>query len=199
MTDDGKLVRENWEVEELACVEQLQGGESLLAWTCPPLEPSHGPGRQQNVSLSNGNCSGSNSSMDQQLQVAAKGDGSHHQLLIFYSTCILVGSLFTFTILVIVSSILVQVSIGGLIVTFLVYSILPMFHTLHGHVVRMNLTSMILFNISLLVIFQATNHLPMVVCTILGFFTYFCSLAMFSWMTGTLATIITVSQSLQSS
>ena len=96
MTDDGKLVRENWEVEELACVQQPQGGESLLAWTCRPLEPSHGPGRQQNVSLSNGICFGSNLGMDQQLEVTAEGDGSHHQLLIFYSTCILVGSLFIF-------------------------------------------------------------------------------------------------------
>ena len=155
MTDDGKLVREIWDEdanqlllieEELACVEQTQGSESLLAWTCPP---------------------------------------PHQQLLVFYSICILVGSLCTFIGLVMVSSIMiVQVSIGSLIVTFLVYSILPMFHTLHGHVVRMNLISIILFNIALLVVFHATNHLPEVVCTTLGFFTYFCSLAMFSWMTG---------------
>ena len=63
-----------------------------------------------------------------------------------------------------------------------------MFRTLHGHVVRMNLISMILFKISLLVIFHATNYLSNVVCTILGFFTYFCSIAMFSWITGRLAT-----------
>ena len=59
-----------------------------------------------------------------------------------------------------------------------------MFRTLHGHVVCMNLISMILFKISLLVIFHATNYLSNVVCTILGFFTYFCSIAMFSWITG---------------
>ena len=63
-----------------------------------------------------------------------------------------------------------------------------MFCTLHGHVVRMNLISMILFKISLLVIFHATSYLPDVVCTIMGFFAYFCSIAMFSWITGGLAT-----------
>ena len=127
--------------------------------------------------------------MDLHCEMVAEGNASHHQaddqLLVVDSICILVGSLSTFIGLVMVSSIkIVQVSIGSLIVTFLVYSILPMFHTLHGHVVRMNLISIILFNIALLVIFHATNHLPEVVCTTLGFFTYFCSLAMFSWMTG---------------
>jgi len=97
-------------------------------------------------------------------EVDAQRNASHHQLLIVDTICILV-------------------SLGGLLVTFLVYSILPMFHTLHGHVVRMNLISMILFKISLLVIFHATSYLPDVVCTILGFFTYFCSIAMFSWIT----------------
>ena len=75
-------------------------------------------------------------------------------------------------------------SLGALIITFLVYAILPMFHNLHGHIVRMNIISMVFFNVSLLVVFHATQHVSEVVCMVVGLFTYFSSIAMFSWMTG---------------
>ena len=33
VTDDGKLVKENWEKEELACVQHVD--HRVVAWTCP--------------------------------------------------------------------------------------------------------------------------------------------------------------------
>ena len=99
MTDDGKLVRENWEEEELACVQQLQGSDAPLAWTCPPNTSCHGSAYHNQYFASYQNYEigyRDNSSMDLEYEGDAQRNASHHQLLIVDTLCILVGSLTTF-------------------------------------------------------------------------------------------------------
>lgn len=163
VTDDGKLVRENWEKEELACVQHVD--HRVVAWTCP--SPS------ARVSC-------------QEVEQQQQADSTKHQKIGHMNDSgahLQCEDRILPHYLLLVDSICIWISLGALIITFLVYAILPMFHNLHGHIVRMNIISMVFFNVSLLVVFHATHHVSEGICMMVGFFTYFSSIAMFSWMT----------------
>ena len=101
VTDDGNLVRDNWKEEELACVQQQQGSDIPLAWTCPPNTYRQGSAHHNQSSTFHQKDEigyRGNSSMDLGCEVDAQRNASHHQLLIVDSICISVRSLPTFFI-----------------------------------------------------------------------------------------------------
>ena len=72
------------------------------------------------------------------------------------------------------------VSLLSLLVIFIVYWCVPDFNTLHGSIVLNNVVSITFVTIFLITVFNANLHgLP---CTIIGYFGYFSSISMFSWM-----------------
>ena len=73
------------------------------------------------------------------------------------------------------------VSLVSLLLIFLVYWYVPDFNTLHGSIVISNVVSITFVTLFLITVFNADLHgLP---CTIIGYFGYFSSISMFSWMT----------------
>ena len=73
------------------------------------------------------------------------------------------------------------VSLICLILTFLVYWIIPGFNNLHGKIVLSNIISITIFTVFLLIVYNA--NLSPLFCTVIGFCGYFASISMFSWMT----------------
>ena len=74
-------------------------------------------------------------------------------------------------------------SLFFLVLTFLVYCILPDFKNLHGKIVLMNIASIVCVMAFLLGMFNSKNNINMTFCTFIGYFGYFSHIAMFSWMT----------------
>ena len=74
------------------------------------------------------------------------------------------------------------VSLISLFIIFIVYWIIPEFNSLHGRIVLSNVISITFLTIFLLTVFNA-NLKNYYVCKITGYFGYFSSISMFSWMT----------------
>ena len=74
-------------------------------------------------------------------------------------------------------------SLFFLVLTFLVYCILPDFKNLHGKIVLMNIASIVCVMAFLLGMFNSKNNISLSLCTFIGYFGYFSHIAMFSWMT----------------
>ena len=74
-------------------------------------------------------------------------------------------------------------SLFFLVLTFLVYCILPDFKNLHGKIVLMNIASIVCVMAFLLGMFNSKNNIGLTLCTFIGYFGYFSHIAMFSWMT----------------
>jgi hypothetical protein len=86
---------------------------------------------------------------------------------------------------IIINTTCAVVSLVCLLVTLIVYSVIPLKNQLHGRIVRINVVTMMLFMIYLITVFHFTHALHPTLCTAFGFFGYFCSIAMLAWMTGT--------------
>ena len=73
--------------------------------------------------------------------------------------------------------------------TFLVYWLIPSFNNLHGKIVVMNIICIALETLFIIVIFNIGKITTIklgkfdLVCTLLGYFSYFSTISMFSWMT----------------
>ena len=74
-------------------------------------------------------------------------------------------------------------SLFFLVLTFLVYCILPDFKNLHGKIVIMNISSIVCVMTFLLGMFNTKTNISLTLCTVIGYFGYFSHIAMFSWMT----------------
>ena len=74
-------------------------------------------------------------------------------------------------------------SLFFLLLTFLVYCLLPDFKNLHGKIVLMNIASIVCVMIFLLGMFNSKTSINLALCTVIGYFGYFSHMAMFSWMT----------------
>lgn len=87
------------------------------------------------------------------------------------------------------TSLLIFMSICGVIsliclaFTFLVYWIIPGFNNLHGKIVQSNIISIAILTVYLLIVFNAKLFNDTFFCIVIGFFGYFASISMFSWMT----------------
>ena len=73
-------------------------------------------------------------------------------------------------------------SIIGLLVTFVIYMLLPDFKNLHGRIVLNNTISVTFLTIYLLIIWN-TQNLSYSLCKFLGYSGYFSGLSMLTWMT----------------
>ena len=74
------------------------------------------------------------------------------------------------------------VSLVSLCIVFLVYWFIPNFQNIHGMIVRNNAISIALLTSFLLIVFNAKLY-NNVFCRIIGYFGYYSSISMFSWMT----------------
>ena len=74
-------------------------------------------------------------------------------------------------------------SLFFLVLTFLIYCLLPDFKNLHGKIVLMNIASIVCVMAYLLGMFNSENNINLTLCTFIGYFGYFSNIAMFSWMT----------------
>ena len=72
-------------------------------------------------------------------------------------------------------------SLVGLLLTFLVYIILPDFKNLHGKIVLSNVISIALTTIYFIIVFNTDTSSWL--CAPIGYMGYFSSLSMFFWMT----------------
>ena len=70
-----------------------------------------------------------------------------------------------------------------LVITFLVYIMVPEFDSLHGKIVLSNVSSIFFLTFYLLLVYNFTDNLPQIVCLIVGYSGYFFTMSMFSWMT----------------
>ena len=70
-----------------------------------------------------------------------------------------------------------------LIITFLVYFLVPELNNLHGKIVLSNVFSIFFFTAFLLLVFNFTHLLSHLCCQIVGYSLYFFSMSMFFWMT----------------
>jgi len=71
-----------------------------------------------------------------------------------------------------------------LIITFLVYMIIPDLNNIHGKIVLSNVVAMFLVTLYLITVYQTTSdHTQTIFCVTLGYLGYYTSLAMFVWMT----------------
>ena len=70
-----------------------------------------------------------------------------------------------------------------LVITFLVYIFVPELNNLHGKIVLSNVVSIFFLTAYLLLVCNLSDHLPHLVCQIVGYVGYFFSMSMFSWMT----------------
>ena len=73
-------------------------------------------------------------------------------------------------------------SIIGLLVTFVIYMLLPDFKNLHGRIVLNNTISVTFLTIYLLIVYN-TQNISYSLCKFLGYSGYFSALSMFTWMT----------------
>jgi hypothetical protein len=87
---------------------------------------------------------------------------------------------------IIINTTCAAVSLVCLLITLIVYSVIPQKNQLHGRLVQMNVVTMMLFMVYIITVYHFTHALHPALCTTFGFFGYFCSIAMFSWMTGTI-------------
>ena len=76
-----------------------------------------------------------------------------------------------------------SISLVFLVATFAVYWFIPEFDNLHGRIVRMNITSIVFVMVFIIGAFNTRSNLNLEVCTVLGYFGYFSTVSMFSWMT----------------
>ena len=76
-----------------------------------------------------------------------------------------------------------SLSLISLVITFLVYWFVPGFNNLHGRIVLSNIVSIFFVTIFFLMTLQYKTNFYAIICTIVGFFGYFSSLSMFTWMT----------------
>ena len=83
----------------------------------------------------------------------------------------------------VINSVLGLVSILLLLLTLLVYALLPELHNLHGYLVTSNILANILQTAFLLLVFNLSHWLGDLACKILGYLGYFLTMAMFAWMT----------------
>ena len=74
------------------------------------------------------------------------------------------------------------ISLISLIIVFIVYSVIPEFHSLHGKIVLSNVVSAALVSSFLLIVFNVKQYV-LYLCECIGYFGYFSSMSMFSWMT----------------
>ena len=107
------------------------------------------------------------------------------QLLLLSELCLLPGQLNpgldgAFRV---INSVLGLVSILLLVLTLLVYALLPELHNLHGYLVTSNILANILQTAFLLLVFNLSHWLGDLACKILGYLGYFLTMAMFAWMT----------------
>ena len=75
------------------------------------------------------------------------------------------------------------VSCVFLIITFLVYIKLPEFKNLHGKIVLSNIVSILVVTLYLSLVYHLPSQLDDIACKVLGYFGYFFTISMFSWMT----------------
>ena len=76
-----------------------------------------------------------------------------------------------------------SISCVFLVITFLVYVLVPELSTLHGKIVLSNVFSMLLLTIFILLAYFITHLLPYKICQIVGYGGYFLTMSMFWWMT----------------
>ena len=74
------------------------------------------------------------------------------------------------------------ISLISLFIVFIVYSVIPDFHSLHGKIVLSNVVSAGLVSSFLLIVFNVKEYV-LYLCECIGYFGYFSSMSMFSWMT----------------
>ena len=74
------------------------------------------------------------------------------------------------------------ISLISLFIVFIVYSVIPDFNSLHGKIVLSNVVSAGLVSSFLLIVFNVEQYGPYL-CDCVGYFGYFSSMSMFSWMT----------------
>ena len=86
-------------------------------------------------------------------------------------------------VFLLVNTVLGIVSIVFLLLTLLVYILLPELHNLHGYLVTSNVLVNILQTGFLLTVFNFSHLLDSVSCRTVGYLGYFLTMAMFSWMT----------------
>ena len=75
------------------------------------------------------------------------------------------------------------VSLLSLFIVFMVYWYIPDFKTLHGRIVINNVISVTFVTIFLITVYNGSDILSELLCTIIGYFGYFSSISMFCWMT----------------
>ena len=75
------------------------------------------------------------------------------------------------------------VSAVFLTITAIVYSFLPKLNNLHGKIILSNVLSITGFTVYILFIYNADYIFSDAICTFLGYFGYFFTMSMFSWMT----------------
>ena len=73
-------------------------------------------------------------------------------------------------------------SLIGLLVTFVIYLLLPDFKNLHGRIVLNNIIPVTILTLYLLIVFNIQN-ISYSLCTFLGYSGYFSGLSMLTWMT----------------
>ena len=73
-------------------------------------------------------------------------------------------------------------SLLGLLVTFVIYLLLPDFKNLHGRIVLNNIISVTFLTVYLLIVYNIQN-IRYSLCTFLGYSGYFSALSMLTWMT----------------
>ena len=74
------------------------------------------------------------------------------------------------------------ISLFCLLLTFLVYAIIPGFKNLHGKIVLNNIVSITLLTVYLLIVFNTEPSYSTYFCILIGYCGYFSSISMFSWM-----------------
>ena len=74
------------------------------------------------------------------------------------------------------------VSLVSLFIVFIVYLVIPDFNSLHGKIVLSNVVSVGFVSSFLLYVFNVQYNIPYL-CEFVGYFGYFSSMSMFSWMT----------------
>ena len=74
------------------------------------------------------------------------------------------------------------VSLVSLFIVFIVYVVIPDLNSLHGKIVLSNVVSVGFLSLFLLYVFNVKQYIPFL-CESVGYFGYFSSMSMFSWMT----------------
>jgi hypothetical protein len=76
------------------------------------------------------------------------------------------------------------VSLISLTIVFIVYWVIPEFNSLHGKIVLSNVVSIAFLTSFILIVYNVKFYEESVkICKIIGYFGYFSSMCMFSWMT----------------